>query len=417
MRAPVNILIVSQYFWPESFRINDVALGLKEKGHEVTVLTGQPNYPDGRFFPGYGFTIKAEERYEGIRIIRAPLIPRGNGGPLRLFGNFCSFALSACLFGAWRCRDTYDVILVFEPSPVTVGIPAILLKKLRRTPILFWVQDLWPESLSATGATESKWILRGVESLVRWIYRHCDKILVQSEAFRGPIERLGVKREDIAYLPNSAEAFYRPFSLEGETSEHAKLPKGFRVMFGGSIGKAQGFETIVDAAELLKDQTDIHWIIVGDGRMFSWVNNEVQKRGLGRTVHLLGRYPAQEMPRYFALADALLVTLRNQPIFSLTIPAKVQSYLACGKPIIAALDGEGARIVQEAGAGFTTRPEDSRELADTVLAMYRTPVEERMMMGRNGRAYFEAHFERGLLLDRLDRWMTELKRVTAACAS
>ena len=304
-----------------------------------------------------------------------------------------------------------------EPSPVTVGIPAILIKKLRGTPILFWVQDLWPESLSATGATESKWILRRVESLVRRIYRHCDKILVQSEAFRGPIERLGVKREDIVYLPNSAEAFYRPVSLEGDASEHAELPKGFRVMFGGNIGKAQGFEMILDAAELLKGQTDIHWIIVGDGRMFSWVRHEVRKRELGRTVHLLGRFPAEEMPRYFALADALLVTLRNQPIFSLTIPAKVQSYLACGKPIIAALDGEGARVVQEAGAGLTVRPEDARALADAVLAMYRMPQEDRMAMGLKGRSYFETHFERGLLLERLDRWMKELKGTPAECVS
>lgn len=388
-----------------------------EKGYEVTVLTGQPNYPGGQFFPGYGFMTKAEDQYEGIRILRVPLIPRGHAGPLRLFANFCSFALSACLFGPWRCRASYDVILVFEPSPVTVGIPAILIKKLRGTPILFWVQDLWPESLSATGATESKWILRRVESLVRRIYRHCDKILVQSEAFRGPIERLGVKREDIVYLPNSAEAFYRPVSLEGDASEHAELPKGFRVMFGGNIGKAQGFEMILDAAELLKGQTDIHWIIVGDGRMFSWVRHEVRKRELGRTVHLLGRFPAEEMPRYFALADALLVTLRNQPIFSLTIPAKVQSYLACGKPIIAALDGEGARVVQEAGAGLTVRPEDARALADAVLAMYRMPQEDRMAMGLKGRSYFETHFERGLLLERLDRWMKELKGTPAECVS
>ncbi|MGC4099093.1 MAG: glycosyltransferase family 4 protein [Nitrospira sp.] len=394
-----------------------MALGLKEKGHTVTVLTGQPNYPGGQFFPGYGLVAKAEERYEGIRILRVPLIPRGNGGSLQLFGNFCSFALSACLFGPWRCRDIYDVILVFEPSPVTVGIPAVLLKKLRGTPILFWVQDLWPESLSATGATDSKWILRPVESLVRWIYRHCDKILVQSEAFMEPIERLGVKREKIAYFPNSAEAFYRPFSLEEETSEYDKLPRGFRVMFGGNIGKAQGFETIVGAAELLKDRTDIHWIIVGDGRMLSWVRDEVRRRSLDQTVHLLGRFAAEEMPRYFALADVLLVTLRSQPIFSLTIPAKVQSYLACGKPIIATLEGEGARIIQEAGAGLTAKPEDSRALADTVLAMYRTPAETRMMMGRNGRVYFETHFERGLLLERLDRWMADVKGASAACVS
>lgn len=413
----MHVLIVTQYFWPENFRINDVALGLKEKGHEVTVLTGQPNYPDGRFFPGYGFWSKMEEGYHGIRVLRVPLIPRGSGGAFRLLLNFCSFAISASVLGAWRCRASYDVILVFEPSPVTVGVPAIVLKKLSGAPIMFWVQDLWPESLSATGATESRWILSVVESLVRGIYRQCDKILVQSEAFRTSVERLGVKREKIAYFPNSAEPFYRPMSLEREAPERARLPQGFRVMFGGNIGKAQSFETILDAAELLKDRQDIHWIILGDGRMFSWVSDEVRKRGLDDTFHLLGRFPAEVMPRYFALADVLLVTLRKQPIFSLTIPSKVQSYLACGKPIVAALDGEGARVVREAGAGLTPTPEDAKALADAVLAMYQVPEDVRQAMGLKGRSYFETHFERGLLLERLDRWISEIKGVVVACAS
>ena len=413
----MHVLIVTQYFWPENFRINDVALGLKEKGHEVTVLTGQPNYPDGRFFPGYGFWSKMEEGYHGVRVLRVPLIPRGNGVTLRLLLNFCSFALSASVFGAWRCRGPYDVILVFEPSPVTVGIPAIVLKKLRGAPILFWVQDLWPESLSATGATESKWILSIVESLVRLIYRQCDRILVQSEAFRTPVERLGVKREDIMYFPNSAEPFYQPLSLEREAPEHGHLPKGFRIMFGGNIGKAQSFETILDAAELLKGRQGIHWIILGDGRMFSWVHDEVRSRGLEHTVHLLGRFPPEAMPRYFALADVLLVTLRKQPIFSMTIPSKVQSYLACGKPIIAALGGEGARVVQEAGAGLVPAPEDARALADAVLTMYQMPEAARCAMGSRGRSYFETHFERTLLLERLDGWITEVKGGTVVCAS
>jgi glycosyltransferase involved in cell wall biosynthesis len=415
--TPSRILIVTQYFWPENFRINDVALGLKEKGHEVTVLTGQPNYPEGRFFPGYGFWSPKEETYDGIRVVRVPLIPRGSGGTLGLLMNFCSFALSASVFGAWRCRASYDVILVFEPSPVTVGIPAIVLKKLRGAPILFWVQDLWPESLSATGATESRWILSVVESLVRRIYGQCDRILVQSEAFRTPIERLGVKREHIMYFPNSAEQFYQPLSLEREAPEHSHLPSGFRVVFGGNIGKAQSFETILDAAELLKDRQDIHWIILGDGRMFSWVHDEVRKRGLDKTVHLLGRFPAEVMPRYFALADVLLVTLRKQQIFSLTIPSKLQSYLACGKPIVAALGGEGARVIQEAGAGLIATPEDAKAVAEAVLTMYRMPEDARRAMGLRGRSYFETHFERALLLERLDRWIIEMKGAPVACAS
>jgi glycosyltransferase involved in cell wall biosynthesis len=195
------------------------------------------------------------------------------------------------------------------------------------------------------------------------------------------------------------------------------LPSGFRVVFGGNIGKAQSFETILDAAELLKDRQDIHWIILGDGRMFSWVHDEVRKRGLDNTVHLLGRFPAEVMPRYFALADVLLVTLRKQQIFSLTIPSKVQSYLACGKPIVAALGGEGARVVQEAGAGLTPSPEDPKALANAILEMYHMPEESRRTMGLRGRGYFETHFERGLLLERLEKWINELKGTTVPCAS
>jgi glycosyltransferase involved in cell wall biosynthesis len=413
----LRLLIVTQYFWPEVFRINDVVLGLQELGHRVTVLTGKPNYPGGRLFPGYRLIGGWHEDYQGVEVVRVPLVPRGDGNGLRLALNYASFALLASVLGPLKCHGSYDAILVYEPSPVTVGLPALVMKRFKQAPILFWVQDLWPESLSAVGATDSRWILKMVEYLVRLIYRGCDRILVQSEAFRSPIERFGVKREHIMYFPNSAELFYRPLSLGPEAPEHIQMPKGFRVMFGGNIGNAQCFETILDAAELLKDRQDIHWIILGDGRMFSWVHDEVQKRGLDKTVHLLGRFPAEVMPRYFALADVLLVTLRKQPIFSLTIPSKVQSYLACGKPIIAALSGEGARVVQEAGAGLTPTPEDARAVADAILAMYQMSEEARRAMGLRGRSYFDAHFDRALLLERLDGWITEVKKARVACGS
>lgn len=413
----MNILVVSQYFWPENFRINDLVLGLKERGHRVMVLTGIPNYPAGKFFPGYGFLTRRREDYEGIVVARVPIIARGNGRAWRLALNYFSFVLFACLLGPVLCRGKIDRILVYEPSPITVGLPALLLKKIKHAPLFFWVQDLWPESLSATGAVRSVWILKLVEYLTRFIYRGCDRILVQSRAFCRPIAGLGVAPDRILYFPNSAEDLYRPVEVESNAKERQELPIGFRVMFAGNIGKAQDFETILEAAERLKEHQEIHWVILGDGRMYDWVEEQVDRRQLAATVHLLGRHPVETMPRYFALADAMLVTLRRDPIFALTIPAKVQSYLACAKPLIAALDGEGAKVVQEAQAGLTPPAEDAQALADAVLVMYRMPEADRRQLGVRGRTYFEAHFERDMLLDRLDGWLRGPGERVSLCAS
>lgn len=244
--------------------------------------------------------------------------------------------------------------------------------------------------------------------LVRFLYKGFDRILTQSRAFISPIIKLGGKPDHILYYPNSAEELYQSLNLDLKAPEHSVLPNGFRVTFAGNIGAAQDFGTILKAAEHLKEQRDIHWVIIGDGRMFPWVDQQVQTMALNDTVHLLGRYPAESMPRFFALSDVLLVTLRKEPIFALTIPSKVQSYLACAKPVIAALDGEGARIIEEAGAGLSCPAEQPAALADAVLKMYQMKVSNRITMGKKGREYFEKNFERELLLDRLDGWMREL---------
>jgi glycosyltransferase involved in cell wall biosynthesis len=404
----VRILIVTQYFWPEEFRINDLALGLLSRGHSVTVLTGKPNYPGGRFFAGYRFFGKPAESFEGVQIHRVPLIPRGSGNSIRLMFNYLSFAILASLLGPLACRGQYDVILVFEPSPVTVGLPARVLGLLKKVPILFWVQDLWPESLEATGAVRSPRILGWVQQLTRFIYNGCDRILVQSRAFIEPIQKLGIPPDVICYFPNSAESLYAPVRLTSDASERALLPSGFCVMFAGNIGAAQDFETILGAADRLREHTDIQWIVLGDGRLAPWVRDQIRARALERNMRLLGRHPVTAMPRFFAAADALLVTLKREPIFALTIPSKIQSYLACGRPIIATLEGEGARIVVESGAGLVARPEDAESLAHAVLAMARMPVAKRDAMGVAGRRYFEQHFERERLLGQLEGWMKDL---------
>lgn len=411
----MRVLIVTQYFWPESFRINDLALGLKQRGHEVEILTGMPNYPAGELYPGYGFFSPAEQQFEGMRVVRVPLLPRGSSRNWRLAANYASFVLSAALLGPLRCRGRYDAIFVYEPSPVTVALPAILLKAVKRAPLLFWVQDLWPESLSATGSVTSPRLLSWVRRMVNFIYRRCDLILVPSRGFIGHVLASGVSRERIAYLPNWAEALFRPLAPP-PASVGDDMPAGFRILFAGNIGSAQSFETILAAAERTRVQRDVHWVIVGDGNMRLWVSDEIRRRGLTEQVHLLGQRPVDTMPSYFAAADALLVSLRGDPVFSLTVPSKIQSYLACGRPILAAIDGEGASIIVESGAGLSCPAQDADQLAAAALALYRMPVERRQAMGQKGRAYFEANFEREMLLDRLQGWMRNVCE-SKPCAS
>ncbi|SRR6266702_112049 len=398
----MHVLIVSQYFWPENFRINDLALGLLERGYQVTVLTGVPNYPDGSVFDGYGYFNKQQD-YHGVKVLRVPLIPRGKGGGLRLALNYISFAVTASIIGPLICKDKYDLVFVFQMSPVTQGLPALVLKKMFKYPVFFWVQDLWPESLSATGAIKSRFVLNVVGKLVTFIYRRCDRILIQSRTFLDSIVLQGGEANHVLYFPNSAESLF--VTPSSNTIPIPLLPEGFKILFAGNIGAAQDFETIISAAERLQCHKDIQWIIVGDGRMRGWSEEEVKKRGLGNNVHFLGRYPLDAMPAFFSQADALLVTLKKEPIFALTIPSKIQSYLACGRPVIAALDGEGANVIEEAGAGFTCPGGAPDALAQAVLKMYETPMPERDKMGVRGRAYYEANFDRDMLLDRLDGWM------------
>jgi colanic acid biosynthesis glycosyl transferase WcaI len=411
----LRILIVTQYFWPEDFRINDLVKGLVKLGHQVTVLTGKPNYPSGRLFDGYSCWTRNRETFAGAEVIRVPLVPRGNGGSMRLALNFISFALFASLFGPIRCRGNFDIVFVYEPSPVTVGLPGLVMKAVKKAPMLFWVQDLWPESLSATGAVQSNWVLDRVAGLVSYIYKGSNLVLVQSKAFVDRVRSLGAHGDKIRYFPNSAEELYRPVSREANMPL-AAMPDGFRVMFAGNVGKAQSFETILGAAEQLRDHHGIHWVILGDGRHLQWVREEVARHRLTQCVHLLGRHPIETMPQWFAQADVLLVSLRKDPIFALTIPSKIQSYMACGRPILASLEGEGARIVEEAQAGIVVPPEDASALAKAVLQIALMPASERETLGQNGRHYFLQEFERDTLLARLDTWMNELVREVRKCA-
>ncbi|WP_240421722.1 glycosyltransferase family 4 protein [Paenibacillus periandrae] len=402
----MHILVVTQYFWPENFKINDLVIGLLDKGHKVTILTGKPNYPSGKFEAGYSFWGKSHDKYYECDVFRVPIIPRGKGTSIYLFANFISFALLASLFAPFLCRGKYDMVFVYEPSPITVGLPAIVMKKLIKKPLFFWVQDLWPESLSATGALNSPRLLSVVGHVVKYIYKQCDLILIQSSKFRSSIEKLNVPREKIEYFPNWAESYYMPLSTS-EAELPRALPEGFNIVFAGNLGAAQDLPTIIDAAHSLKVHSDINWIMIGDGRMKSWLEKQIVEQGLEQTMYVLGKHPAETMPHYFAHADALLVTLKKSSIFALTIPSKLQSYLACGRPIISALDGEGNRILEEAGAGVSCPSEDAQALATAVLQLYEMNAEAREELGRKGKHYYDQNFDRPMLVNRLEAWMEQ----------
>jgi len=405
----MHILVISQYFWPENFRINDLVSDFVERGHRVTVLTGVPNYPEGRVFDDYRKNPSAFLSYLGARVIRVPMTARGSGA-ISLLLNYFTYALSASLLGSWRLRrESIDVIFVYEPSPVTVGIPGALMRRLLGAPLVFWVLDLWPETLKAVGVIQSRSGLGLVALLVRWIYRRCDLILAQSKSFIPQIRAYSDLSKRVEYFPSWAESL---FGAGFEASAAPEVPSqsgAFTVMFAGNIGEAQDFPSILNAAELLSvSHPHIRWIIVGDGRLGDWVSQEVKRRNLECNVFLLGRFPVERMPSFFRSADALLVTLKREPIFAMTIPGKLQSYLASGKPIVAMLDGEGARLLQESGAGIAAPSGDAVKLAAAVVTLSEKPEPERALMGRKGAELYSRDFERNTLLDRLEIWMQQL---------
>ena len=378
----MKILIVSQYFWPEEFTINEVAKTLVEKGNVVDVLTCMPNYPGGKTLSGYPAWKSQQENHQGVGIHRIPFLPRGKSR-WSLAINYLSFVISGLMFGPWMLRKKkFDVIFVYAPSPILQAIPAIFLGWLKGCPVVLWVQDLWPESLSATGYVQNRLLLKLVELLVRFIYSHVDLLLVQSRAFEESVCSLA-SGTPIIYQPNSVGKIFDELVID-EVPYIDGFDKGFSVMFAGNIGAAQSVSVIVEAASILKQYTDIHFVILGDGSSREWMLKEAQQRELVN-LHLPGRFPVETMPGFMQKASVLLVTLTDKSIFALTVPNKVQAYLAIGRPIIACLNGEGARIVVEAGAGLATPAEDAKGLAKTILNVYKLTPVERKNMGENGR--------------------------------
>lgn len=394
----MKILIVTQYFWPETFRITEVTQSLRNLGHEIIVLTGQPNYPDGVVPPGYSAASLRTQIQDGLTIHRVPLVPRGHGSSLRLALNYLSFVVSAVVFGPWLLRgQKVDAILVYAPSPIVQTIPAVWLVFIKRAKLVTWVQDLWPQSLEATGFVRNRRVLALVAVLVRWIYRRCDLLLVQSQAFISPVQAMAGKTP-VQYHPNPGELAFSKMQSLGPPA--LLLAPGFNVVFAGNLGTVQALGTVLDAAELLLPHAGVRIVLVGSGSRSEWLQQEVTRRGLSN-VQLPGRYAPEAMPGILAQASALLVSLTRSPIMSQTVPSKVQAYLAAGKPIIASLNGEGARVIEESGAGVSCSAEDAAALAAAVLRLRALPADALQRMGEAGQIYYKQHFDPAVLATKL----------------
>lgn len=387
----MRLLVISQYFWPESFRINEVVDSLVKRGVVVDVLTGKPNYPEGKIYSGYQAAGYMCEQWQGASVFRVPLFPRGVRSGFRLILNYLSFMLSGAILGAWQLRNIKsDIIFVYAPSPLLQALPALFIGWIKRIPVVVYVQDLWPESLAATGYVRNHLVIRMVELLVKLIYRRSDLILVSSRPFKGSIERFSPSAE-IAYYPNSVDvSFCDPDS--GPKPDVPALDEGFCVVFAGNVGAAQAVHIIAEAAERLRGHGDIRLVVLGAGSELEWMRARIAELQLDN-LFLAGRFPVDAMPNLLSRADALLVTLADQKIFAATVPNKIQAYMAVGRPIIASMNGEGARLVQEADAGISVPAEDSAALADAILKLHSMPAVDRDRLGENGRRYYRQHFD------------------------
>ena len=391
----MKILLISQYFYPENLRINDLVFSLKKKGHKIEVFTGKPNYPSGVYAKGYSWGNPSFEIINEVPVHRTNLILRGNGGGGSLILNYLSFVFFG-FFRLLKLKGDFDKVFIYAPSPITVGFLGIVAAKKFKCKSYLWIHDLWPESVKIAGRINIKSILFLIDRMTRFIYNKTDLLLVQSPLFKKYLKKQNVDLEKVIYYPYYAEEFYKPVIPSNKIV--SQFPKGFNLLFAGNIGNAQSFDTIVDAINLIKER-DINVIILGDGRDKERIKTKIESLELSHKFYFLGTHASELMPEYFAAANTLLITLKKAEIFSYTIPGKLQSYLACGKPIIGALDGIGKQIIEDSNSGLCVDAEDAVGLSENIIKMYKMHSNELVTFGNNGLDYFNNHFDKEKLLN------------------
>lgn len=397
----MHVLYLTQWYPPEPAILQQqLAQTLIERGHHVTILTGFPSYPAGKLYPGYRIKPVQREVLAGVPVVRVPLFPEHSRSGLLRIVNYASFALSAALLGAGAVRRP-DVIFVYHP-PLTIGLPAILLSRLWRVPFVYQIQDLWPDTLTATGMVNNDSVLSGVNRVARLVYKEASAIPVISQGFAGRLRERGVPATKLHVISNWVdEALYHPETPDPELATQLGLSNHFNVMFAGNMGAAQGLDAVIEAAQLLHDAPDIQFVFVGDGVAQSELHARTVALGL-TNVRFLGRYPPAEMNQLYALADVLLVHLKDDPLFAITVPHKIYAYMAVGKPILCAVRGEAAQITLNTGAGVVCAPQSPTDLATSVRALHAMSSNQRKGMGQCGVQVARTLFSREYCIDQLE---------------
>ena len=405
--SKLHILVISQYFHPETFRINDMACEWVKRGYKVTVLTGIPNYPMGKYFEGYDKKRRTRETWNGVSIIRIPLVARGNSrnkllNAAGMTANYFSFVMSG---RKWiKSKEAAalkpDLIYTFEVSPMTQALIGVWYKKRYHKPHYLYVTDLWPENVESVTGIHSKVIINPIQKMVDYIYRNTDRIFTCSKSFISRIEARGIEKSRIEYWPQYAEEFYKPMEPDGDL-----IPRDgvINFAFAGSVGYAQGLGILVKAAEILKKEDKrIRFVIIGDGRYLNVLQTSIKEVEVSDYFLFISRKPAEEISRYLAYADALLITLSKNDVFSITLPAKVQSCFACGKPIIVSADGEAQMAVEEANAGLYSDAEDLDGFVQSIKTFMNMPQSRRDEMCSNALRYAKDNFNKKRQMDKLD---------------
>ena len=397
-----RILVVSQHYWPENFRVTDLCEGLVAQGIEVDVLCGLPNYPLGNWFSGYSYTKPRRESHNGVELFRAGEIPRKGNTGLTIFLNYVSWPLFS-LFSLPRLRGRkYDAVLCYNTSPVLMSFPAIVYAKLHRIPLTNYVLDIWPENLYSVLNIQNKFLRAIAQTVSNWHYRRADRLIAMSASLADRLAQVGKKnREDIAIIPQYCEDFYaQPADCSALRQQFGNK---FHLVFTGNFSPAQSLETVIEAACIAKQNglDDLHLLLVGDGMSRESLEQLVKEKHAEDFVTFYGSVPAQRIPEFCALADGLICPLANSPDLGMTVPAKLASYMASGTPILASITGEGALAVQKADCGFTAPAGDAAALAQAMHQLYKCSPARRKQLGENAFAWYSSHYKRDTLLDQL----------------